>query len=307
MNSSLNKLAIVGFGSQAKAWALNLRDSKKSFSIFLRANSTNYSNAQNLGFDIKEIGNDISDFKNLILLIPDHQQLSFIEENKNFFNKGTHFIFAHGYAVTRYDLINKFPDFEFSLLAPKAIASDVRFQYETKGKIGAAIFFSHTHNEITLKELAKNLGFTALYPNSFRDEMIADLFSEQSILCSILPYASLKSFQFLVDKGISPELAFMECYIELKSISAAFVNIGPEDFFKMISPNALLGSEIGYQAFFNQETDKKYEELFQNIISQNFYKQVDSKTDETRKIVMERWNKELLTSTYKKLKNELIP
>jgi len=119
----------------------------------------------------------------------------------------------------------------------------VRFQYETNGKFGAAFFSPTKEHEQQLRKIASLVGFTALYASSFEEECMADLFSEQSLLCSLLPYGALKSYQILRQNGVSKEVAFMECFLELKSISQAFVTMGPVEFFKLISPNALIGSQ----------------------------------------------------------------
>lgn len=299
--------AIIGFGSQAKAWALNLRDSKRDFVIGLNPSSKSYAKVHDLGMKTISLeSEEIKKYKHFLVLIPDDQHKKFLETNLSFFQKGAHFVYAHGYSLTRHDFHNTFPQFDHSLLAPKAIASEVRFQYETKGKIGAVIYSEMDNNYPFLYQLAKDVGFTALYENHFRDETIADLFSEQALLCSILPYASLKSFNMLVDNGISEELAFMECFLELRSISAALVNLGPEDFFKLISPNALVGSEKGRELILNHHFDNALEKILDDIKNNHFYREAEKDFHPTREMVLKRWKHERLNHTYKKLKKELI-
>jgi ketol-acid reductoisomerase len=305
--SRLSPVAIVGFGSQAKAWALNLRDSKRNFIIALNPGSKTAHKVDSLGLNFIFLDDPkIKTIDTFLLLIPDDQHKLFFEKNLSFLKEGSHFVYAHGYSLARYQLNQIYSKFKHSLLAPKAIASDVRLQYETKGKIGAVV---HTESEKEMKfiqELSNDLGFTSLYENHYEDEMIADLFSEQSLLCSILPYASLKSFNLLVDNGISNELAFMECFLELKSISQALVNLGPEEFFKLISPNALIGSEVGRELLLDQHFDEALNTLFQNIKNKKFYQTVDDNQSHSREKILKRWKHERLNETYKKLKPELI-
>jgi ketol-acid reductoisomerase len=302
-----DSLIIVGFGSQAKAWALNLRDSKRDFVVALNPESKSYDKVHKLGMKTISLNDpNIKSFNTFLMLIPDDQHILFFEKNLSFLKKGAHFIYAHGYSMARYRFIDTYSQFDHSLLAPKAIASDVRFQYETKGKIGAVVYSEIEKNNIFLYELAKDLGFTSLYENHYEEETLADLFSEQSLLCSIIPYASLKSFNLLIENGISPELAFMECFLELKSISQAFVTMGPEEFFKLISPNALIGSEKGKDLLINQHFDEALNKLFTDIKNKNFYKDIDEDHTHLREKVLKRWKHELLTETHRKLKHELI-
>jgi ketol-acid reductoisomerase len=308
MSSKL--IAIIGFGSQGKAWALNLRDSNPDFTplIVLRKKGKSEDDAKKLGFktayadQLNEL--HISTF---LMLIPDHEHEIFLETFSSKIQSHSHFIYAHGFSIAFKNIQQKFPQFKHSLLAPKAIASEVRFKYECQGKIGAAYF---PHDELAKEEiidLAKNLGFTSLYLSSFKEEATADLFSEQAILCSILPYASLKAFNLLVKKGIAPEIAFMECFLELKSISTALVNLGPKEFFNLISPNAFMGAEKGLNTLLGAAFEDGLEKLYADIENKNFIRDTENNFSEIRNKVMDRWDKELLTKTFERLKDDLIP
>lgn len=300
-------IILVGFGSQAKAWALNLRDSKVNFKIALMPNSSSRSKAEALGFDCIELENaKLKQFSLFLMLIPDDQHLKFFEKNHSFFNLNSHFVYAHGFSLSKDRLHEKYPDFFHSLLAPKAIASDVRFQYETKGKIGAAFHAQNEENEILLKKLASQLGFTALFQSHFDEECLADLFSEQSLLCSLIPYGSLKSYNLLRKNGVSSEVAFMECFLELKSITHAFVTLGPQAFFNLISPNALIGSQKGREFLLGESFDKGLLQILVDIKNKQFYKEVEIDADLLRQKVLAEWDKEELSQTFIKLKPELI-
>lgn len=305
--SELKAVTIIGFGSQAKAWALNLRDSGIAVSIALRKGSTNLPNAQNLGFKtILAESNELKNSTLLVMLIPDDQHSTFLSQNQNFLPSSAHIVYAHGFSLSKHSLEKYYPQFKHSLLAPKAIASEVRFQYEVKGKIGAAYHCDSTLID-EINSLAKAAGITALYKSTPLEECQADLFSEQSLLCSILPYVALESFNTLRKNNISSEVAFMECFLELKSISHALVTLGPEAFFKLISPNALIGSQKGRQLLINDQFKKSLDELFNDVKSGKFFTEVERDADQLRKVVIQEWDKEELTHLYKKLKAELIP
>ncbi|MDO9182004.1 MAG: hypothetical protein Q7U04_06330 [Bacteriovorax sp.] len=300
-------IAIIGFGSQARAWALNLRDSKISFKIVLKANSPSMALVSSMGFESIELeSHELEKFKVFLMLIPDDKHISFFEKNCSFLSNESHFIYAHGFSLSKERLHEKFSQFSHSLLAPKAIASDVRFQYETKGKIGVAYYAQTLENEIFLKALAPKLGFTTMYKSHFDEECMADLFSEQSLLCSLIPYGALKSYNLLRKNGISSEVAFMECFLELKSISHAFVTLGPQAFFNLISPNALIGSQKGRELLMGETFDKALEQILIDIKNKHFYKEVEIDADLLRKKVLAEWDEEELSKTFIKLKPELI-
>ena len=307
MESLKSSITIVGFGSQAKAWALNLKDSKQDVKIALNKSSKSRALATEMGFKIIDLESDaLKNERLLVMLIPDDQQLSFLQKNHTYISKGAHILYAHGFSVSKFDLKKLYPDVHHSLLAPKAIASEVRYQYEIKGKIGAAFCADSSELETELRTVARHAGFTALYKSSFDEECAADLFSEQSFLCSILPYVALKSFNTLRKNGISQEVAFMECFLELKSISQAIVTLGPEAFFNLISPNALIGSQKGKELLLGKEFEAGLEKIMKDINDRTFYKEVEMDADSLRKKITEDWSKEELSQVFKRLKADLI-
>lgn len=307
MESMISPLTIIGFGSQAKAWALNLKDSNQNITIALKKESKSRSLAEKMGFTVIDLESDTLKLSStLVMLIPDDQHLSFLEKNLPYIKSGAHLIYAHGFSHSKFDLSNKYSQFTHSLLAPKAIASEVRYQYEIHGKIGAAYFAPNEIAESELRVISKNAGFTALYKSHFDEETKADLFSEQSLLCSILPYVALKSFNVLRRNGISQEVAFMECFLELKSISQAIVTLGPEAFFNLISPNALIGAQKGRERLLGKDFDASLDKLMEEINDKTFFKEAEIDADALRHKVCLEWSKEELSDVFKKLKSDLI-
>ena len=187
----------------------------------------------------------------------------------------------------------------------------MRYEYEVKGKNGGVYSFENLHNQDlkpVILDLAKDLGLTSLHEATIREETIADLFSEQTLLCSTLPYAALHSFNKLREKGIRSEIAFFECWHEVKLIANTMVKLGPSRFFELISPNALLGSEIGRSVFFTDEYDKKLDDIFEHINTGSFSKELDhEKMEDIKKNILNFWNKQELTDVHNKLKEELYP
>lgn len=308
----MTHIVIIGFGSQAKAWALNLKDSGANVYIALRESSPSIKEAQALDLKTIIIGPQLKDFKIFAILTPDHAHHQILEDNKQFIADGSKIILAHGFSYVKNSFKEKYPSWSFLMLAPKAIASEVRFQYETKGKLAAVISTEGSTNPESdlrlLKELANAIGITAgPFETTFKDETYADLFSEQSILCSLIPYGALHSYNKLRKKGISRELAYLECWYEVKLITDALIKLGPIKFFNLISPNALIGGEKARKAIFNSNYQEVSDRLMDDIWSGKFFNEVD-KTDflAVKNEVMAFWKNEDLGQIHNELSGRLF-
>lgn len=303
MQSPISKdILIIGFGNQARAWAMNLRDSGWNVSIALRMNSNSIQKVKNLNFPITELEKKTS-FKLVAMLTPDHTHLKILQDYQDNFSNETHFIFAHGYSLSYDNLKANFKNFNFSLLAPKAIASELRFRFESKDGLGAVY---ESNSEEIIKTLASDLGITHLTKSNALNETVADLFSEQTILCALLPYGALESFNLLIEKGIEPEVAYFECWFEVKLIVDTMVKMGPEKFFEMISPNALIGSQIGKSLFFDETYKKNLNDCFDNIASGSFNEDLAKiNIDELKSEVNEFWSRQQLSKTHNELAQKL--
>lgn len=304
----MKNIAIIGFGNQAKAWSLNLRDSGWKVSIGLRPTSSSIAKAQDLDFETFDY-TQANPKKNFAILTPDDTHFDVVKTIAKYDNKAT-FIYAHGFGLLYTELLTKFSKANHLLLAPKAIASELRFQYETKGKNGGVYSFEGLRDQALqnwLLTLGKDLGLNSLHPATFEDETKADLFSEQSLLCSVLPYAALYSFKQLREAGISKKVAYFECWYEVKLIIDTLIKIGPDKFFNLISPNALIGSEIGRSAIFTDHYFIALNNIYNNINSGDFAKQLQNvNIEQVRKDVLEFWKKEELTAIHHTMQKELF-
>ncbi|MFT6068234.1 MAG: ketol-acid reductoisomerase [Bacteriovoracaceae bacterium] len=313
-NSIINApLVIIGFGSQAKAWALNLRDSEIEVLIGLRAGSPSRETVSSLGFKSFQLGtSSFPTCSAILLLIPDHLHEEFLKLNSPFISEGTRIVYAHGYSVTKSSLQKVYSKLSHLLLAPKAIASEVRFQYETKGKLGALYSTEYSLDKKSdgefLNALSKSIGITAgPYRASFEQEMRADLFSEQALLCGLIPYAALTSYNKLRAKGIPKEAAYMECWLETKLICDAMVKMGPVEFFKLISPNALIGGEKAQKQLLSPEYLKTLDGLIEDIWDKNFFKECDeTDVSKLKNEVLEFWQNQELSQTHEELSKDLF-
>ena len=303
------RLTIIGFGNQAKSWAQNLKDSGFPIRVALRPQSSSYDSVVKAGFEVVEIGSpEFFQDKAFALLTPDLSHNEFLSDYADKFQQQSCILYAHGFSVLKHHLQKKYPHLQHILFAPKSIGTELRRQYELKGKLGAVYSLEYYQGESQLIEkwlmhLALAMGINmGPFKTSFKNETDADLYSEQGLLCSIVPYTAAEMFHHLVQAGTEPELAYFECWHELKLIVNTMVDKGPEEFFNLISPNALIGAEKGYNKLFTSEFRQNLKSLLTEIQNGTFDKELDeANLDTTREIIRERWRNSSLMETFRKI------
>ena len=264
---------LIGFGNQARAWALNLRDSGRRILIALREGGPLPPGGAGEGFRDRHPRILAAPVQ---ALRPSHPRPRPRGLPRGCpLPRGSRVVYAHGASCVADGLPERFPELVHLLLAPKAIGSEVRSQYLRKGKLGAvhSAEFSPepAKDERFLKSLARDLGITGgPYPATFRQEATADLLSEQGLLCGLIPHAALQAFETLRARGIPPELAFMECWLEVKLIANAMLERGPAGLFRLISPHALIGSERARGLLLDKNREK-LERLCAEIENGDFF------------------------------------
>ncbi len=300
-----NPIVVIGFGSQAKAWLLNLKDSKYPAYCALRESSPSINESNKLNISTITLGEDLLDYQLFAMLTPDQTHHKILEEYKKYIKDNSIIIYAHGYSNIDKNLKTQFPQYKHILLAPKTIASQLRFSYETNQKLGAC--YSCDEKSITIiEEIAKAIGITSLYPVSFQEETTSDLFAEQSLLCSVIPYGALLCYKFLRASGISAEAAYLDCWFETRLIVETLIKKGPEKFFNLISPNALIGSEKAKDILFDKDYQEKLKNLLEDINSKSFFKEVENaKIDKIKDKINKFWKNEELTKVHNKMSEDL--
>ena len=303
------RLTIIGFGNQAKAWAQNLQDSSFPFRVALQPHSPSFAKVKEMGMEAVEIGSkDFFQDRAFVLLTPDHTHHEFMEKYGDQFEDDSLILYNHGFSLFKNQFQEKFPNLNHVLFAVKAIGSEIRKQFQVKGQLGAVYSFEFIPGDKTkldswLKSMSEALGINmGIFKTTFKNETQADLFSEQGLLCSLLPYTAGEMFKQLVETGIEPELAYLECWHELKLIANAMVDKGPEGFFDLISPNALIGSEKGYQKLFTPQFKATLKELLVDIQNNKFNSELEkADVEQLRKTIQQRWSQEPLQKTFKAL------
>lgn len=293
------------------AWALNLRDSGWNVTIGLRENSGSLTKAKEMGFETFHFERERIPTQTFALLTPDHTHHEILETLSKR-NQDHYCLFAHGYSqhVAKFHQI--YPGITPLLLAPKAIASEVRYRFETKKPLNcfySVEFVEQSQQKNALEiiqAVAQALGILNIYPSSFKEETEADLFSEQSILCSLIPYGILHAYNTLIENGYSHEIAFYECFYESKLIIDALTQVGPEKFFSLISPNALIGSQYAQEILLDEDFRAKLTGLLDNIKQNKFTEEINNTELKTlREDVNLFWNQQELSKTYTRLKETL--
>lgn len=315
-NNKTTHFVIIGFGPQAQAWSSNLKEKGVSLSIAARPGHS-YDLAKAQGFEVHHLDDQaLGQFKNFIVLASDQQHQNILQNLQDHVPQGAAFIYAHGQSVTNGQFFERFGQWDHFLLAPKAIASEVRQAGRGQGKLAAVMslevckYRPQEKARELLLDLAKNLGVSAgPYQVTFKEETMADLFSEQSLLCSLLPYAARKSFENLRAKGIGPELAYLECWHEVNLISRAMLQAGPAGLFKLISSTALIGGQKALPLFFDKNFDDKLKQIEGAIWEGDFFKNLNQLNDEEIKAIRQKtvsdWQEHELTKIHQQLFGDL--
>ena len=306
------RLTIIGFGNQAKAWSLNLQDSAFPFRVALMPDSPSFGKVLALGIETVEIGSkEFFEDKAYVLLTPDDTHSAFLKKYASQFLEGSFILYNHGFSLSKDQFQESYPHLNHVLFAVKAIGSEIRKQYLQKGQIGAVYSFEHVKGQTGqldkwIKMLSVALGINlGIFQTTFEHETQADLYSEQGLLCSLIPYTAGEMFRHLVENGIEPELAYLECWHELKLIVNAMVDIGPEKFYDLISPNALIGSEKGYERIITSEFKSNLKSLLIEIQNHTFDKELkEANVENLRQTIRKRWASSPLMHTFQKINSK---
>ncbi|HEX6009712.1 MAG TPA: ketol-acid reductoisomerase [Actinomycetota bacterium] len=217
------KIAVLGFGSQGHAHALNLKDSGFDVVVGLRDGSSSAAKAREGGLTVKPIGEAVAEADVVMVLLPDTSQARvYGEEIAPNLEPGNMLMFAHGFNI-HFRTIEPPGDVDVTMIAPKGPGHLVRRTYEQG--IGTPALVA-VHRDATGKALQRALAYAGaigcaragVIETSFEEETETDLFGEQSILCGGTSALVRSAFDTLVEAGYQPEIAYFECLHELKLI-----------------------------------------------------------------------------------------
>ncbi len=217
------KVAIVGYGSQGHAHALNLKDSGVDVTVALAANSKSRAKAEAAGLKVSTVAEAAAACDVIMILAPDTAQAAIYRESiAPHLKKGKTLMFAHGFNV-RFGTIDPPADVDVSMIAPKGPGHRVRETF-VEGGGGPARLAVHRHASGDAKAVAlayaKAIGSAraGVLETTFAEETETDLFGEQAVLCGGVSALVKAGFETLVEAGYQPEVAYFECLHELKLI-----------------------------------------------------------------------------------------
>ncbi|MEW5883686.1 MAG: ketol-acid reductoisomerase [Armatimonadota bacterium] len=265
------RICVVGYGSQGRAQALNLRDSGVDVVVGLRAGSAGVAEARADDVATQPIGEAVAGADVIALLAPDSAHEEIVRDVVNpRAKRGAALVFAHGYSIT-FGGVAPREDLQRLLVAPKAIGPELRRLY-VEGS-GAAALIAAEPGDIELARayaVALGCGRAVILASSFREETETDLFGEQAVLCGGMPALVLASFETLVEAGYSPEAAWFECLFEVRLIAEMMIQHGVAGMVERISDTAKFGAMEAGEALVGEPTKAKLRELLQEIQSGRF-------------------------------------
>jgi ketol-acid reductoisomerase len=270
-------VAVIGYGSQGHAHALNLRDSGVQVKVGLPASSRSRAKAQAAGLEVDEVA-AVSKWADVIMvLVPDTSTAKLFKEAiAPNLAPGNMLMFAHGFNI-RFNTITIRPDIDVTMIAPKAPGHRVRELY-VEGAGTPALVAVHQNASGKAKELAlsyaKGIGVTraGVIETTFAEETETDLFGEQAVLCGGVSALIKAGFETLVNAGYQPEIAYFECMHELKLIVDLIYQGGLNYMRYSVSDTAEYGDYTGGPRLITDETKKEMKKMLEEIQSGKFAK-----------------------------------
>src|SRR6266550_2171235 len=264
------KVAIIGYGSQGHAHALNLKDSGVRVRVGLPAASRSRAKAQAAGLTVGDVA-EVSKWADVVMiLIPDTSQAKvYREEIEPNLAPGNMVMFAHGFNI-RFGAIKVRPDVDVSMVAPKSPGHRVRELF-VEGAGTPALFAIEQDATGSARPLtlsyAKGIGVmrAGVIETTFKEETETDLFGEQAVLCGGVSALVKAGFETLVDAGYQPEIAYFECLHELKLIVDLIYQGGLNYMRYSISDTAEHGDYTGGPRIITDETRKTMRQMLTEI------------------------------------------
>jgi ketol-acid reductoisomerase len=262
------RVAIVGYGNQGRAQALNLKDSGIDVVVGLRGNSGSTVEAESAGLSTVLIEDAVASADVVMMLAPDEIHAALYREIEPHLREHAALGFSHGLSV-RFGFIEPRPDLDVFLLAPKGPGTALRSLY-TEGRGMIAVWAVAQDASGNARDIALaygraiGCGRAGLIASSFAEEAEADLFNEQAVVWGAVPELLVAGFETLIAGGVSAELAYLECVGELKLIAELIEARGIAGMREAISNTAELGALLGGRRII----DEGVRERMTNVLSE---------------------------------------
>jgi ketol-acid reductoisomerase len=269
------KVAIIGYGSQGHAHALNLKDSGVDVVVGLHAGSQSAQKAKNAGLRVMSVAEASAWGDVVMILIPDQKQKEvYNAEIKQHLTKGKMLMFGHGLSI-RFGFVVPPKDIDVTMIAPKAPGHRVREIFPEGGGVPGllAVYQDFTGNAKALAlSYGRGIGCAraGIIETTFAEETETDLFGEQSVLCGGVSALMKAGFETLVNAGYQPEIAYFECMHELKLIVDLFYRGGLAYMRYSVSDTAEWGDYTAGPKIVTEDTKKAMQQILKDIQSGKF-------------------------------------
>jgi ketol-acid reductoisomerase len=263
------RVAIIGFGSQGHAHALNLRDSGVPVCVGLPDTSRSVEKAREQGLRVVGVGEAAAWADVIMILVPDTKQPAVYEEIRPHLTSGKMLMFAHGFNI-RFGSIVPPADVDVTMVAPKAPGHRVREVFrEGAGTPGLLAVHQDATGGARAATLAyaRGIGCTraGVIETTFAEETETDLFGEQAVLCGGVSALVKAGFETLVEAGYQPEIAYFECLHELKLIVDLMYRGGLGYMRYSVSDTAEHGDYTGGPRIVTEETRATMRQMLREI------------------------------------------
>ena len=268
-------VAILGYGSQGHAHALNLKESGVDVVVGLREGSASVATAEAEGLEVLSVAEAASRGDVVMILLPDEQQSAIWNaEISDGIAEGNLLMFAHGFAIT-YDQIQPPAGVDVGMVAPKGPGHLVRRQYQEGRGVPCLMAIEqdatgNAHDLVLAYAAGVGGGRAGIIETNFKDETETDLFGEQAVLCGGATELARAGFETLVEAGYDPRLAYFECLHELKLIVDLMYEEGIQGMRNSISNTAEYGDMTRGKRVIGDESKAAMREILGEIQSGTF-------------------------------------
>ncbi|MCB0405374.1 MAG: ketol-acid reductoisomerase [Bdellovibrionales bacterium] len=282
------RIAVLGYGNQGRAHALNLRDSGMDVLVGARK-GTGAERACEDGFVVRSFLEAAEQASILVFTLPDPVIPKVFQHCCPALGGGKALGFAHGFAYHFHE-IERLPDAHYFLAAPKGAGVILRENYEKGTGLPVAIAAESATNPGRAWEIALSYAYAigacgVPLRTSFEEETVCDLFGEQSVLCGGLMYLMEAAFNTLREAGYSEEMAFFECCYEVQRIMEVFLRFGPAGTVRRVSPTAFFGGVTRGNRVLNPRLSEELHGLLSEIQKGDFGREWKKELSEGGKIM----------------------
>ena len=289
------RIAILGYGSQGRAHALNLRDSGYDVAVGLRPDGSSRTTAENDGFAVQTFEQATEGAGLIAFLTPDMVQAEIYTRILPMIRENATILFAHGFNI-HYARITPREDLDVVLIAPKGPGDLVRRQYEAGRGVPCLMA---VHQDVTGQAQARALAYAnglggtrgGVLTTTFAEETETDLFGEQAVLCGGLSELIVRGFETLVEAGYQPEVAYFECMHEVKLIVDLLHEGGLAKMHEFVSETAKYGDLTSGPKVVDDHTTARMRDVLKEIqdgtFAQNWVSEYESGLPEYTRLLQE--------------------